>query len=481
MKISIGQINIHPGQLSYNYNSMLLMVKKAIKNNCDLIVFPAYCVSGLTIGSNWKNNSFVADIEGYNQKVIALSSNIDILFGSIKKIHDELYPVAYYASNSQLIKNNMGLEYCIKDKAEKNDVLYEKSFFKFGIGKNYYMIDNQKVGVVLTNEYETMDNCDLTINLAYHPYLNIQSKKPKGNLIYVNAVGCVNVNQCIYSLKGNSLYCADSKIINELDSLNEQQVIIDEKNDSKRASNFDILVNMIKEYDHQVYHKEDMYVINYDGSKEAYLNLLLMLKAIDNQRIVVYNFSNHRVPFSCRFIDFNESDMNYRSYLLQKSNKIIVSNSTMVDLGLNNFEYGHLCPLASLKKSDVDVLVSKDIKFEIKEYFIKNEYHEYFLNNYLEDDNFVINLMKMYLNGLIKRSEIGHCLNDYHLDEKDVFIDDLLECLKRINLAKERIGLAGKLLCLNKKTLWFDQIKSVGYFDQTTEFGKLLEEIKRMG
>lgn len=111
IRIYTSQLKVIPGQIRENFSRMEKEIGCARENNADIVVFPELCVSGYLIGDLWDQPSFLSELKRYNEKLIADSSSMTIIWGSAavdaEKINTDgrvrKYNAAFVASGGRLL------------------------------------------------------------------------------------------------------------------------------------------------------------------------------------------------------------------------------------------------------------------------------------------------------------------------------------------------------------------------------------------
>lgn len=85
MKIAYVQMEIVAGKPAVNAEKILNFVEQAKKNNVDLLIFPDCCLSGKFAGNNFEKKTFLETCENFGEKIVAASSNMEIIFGNVGK------------------------------------------------------------------------------------------------------------------------------------------------------------------------------------------------------------------------------------------------------------------------------------------------------------------------------------------------------------------------------------------------------------
>ena len=76
-------MNVIPGKPETNFETIKTSVAEAVAKHAELVVFPSFCLSGAMAGDLFLQQSFREKCNKFGEKIIALSKNIDIIFGNI--------------------------------------------------------------------------------------------------------------------------------------------------------------------------------------------------------------------------------------------------------------------------------------------------------------------------------------------------------------------------------------------------------------
>ncbi len=263
MKIAIAQIRVISANCRENFARMKNQVEIAKNNQINLIIFPEMVLPGYFNGDTWEQSSFLKECEFYHHEIAQLSSEIDIIFGSIgldwsKKNEDgrvRKYNAVYCASQGKFIINKktsypfwikslmpnyrefddsrhfFDLRKLAQEMSCKPTDLYEPLLCNFQ-GKTV------RIGVTVcedgwSHEYHFAPfeafskkfKHDFFINLSASPFTKEKrpkrvklfssiSKKINTPIFYVNCVGVQNVGKTVYGFDGSS--CFYSKDGNEI-------------------------------------------------------------------------------------------------------------------------------------------------------------------------------------------------------------------------------------------------------------------------
>ncbi|MDY0216478.1 MAG: nitrilase-related carbon-nitrogen hydrolase, partial [Bacteroidales bacterium] len=86
MKITIAQNSFNKADLKYNTEKISSIVRLAIENKSQLVVFPELALTGGYIGTLVNYSSFWQDLDYYLSQITPLSSKISILMGSYSRV-----------------------------------------------------------------------------------------------------------------------------------------------------------------------------------------------------------------------------------------------------------------------------------------------------------------------------------------------------------------------------------------------------------
>ncbi len=115
IRIAFGQIQVHPGEPTRNFQSMMHAIDYAKAVSTDILIFPELCLSGYMVGDLWDQMPFVKDCLHYGAELVkaTANTNLTIIFGNVG-IDESLcnldgslrkYNALYVASNGKLVSN----------------------------------------------------------------------------------------------------------------------------------------------------------------------------------------------------------------------------------------------------------------------------------------------------------------------------------------------------------------------------------------
>ena len=83
MKIALISMEVIPGRPDLNAAAMAERIREAKDAHAELALFPALSLSGLFLGSVWKQPSFVRDCAAYAEEIAAAADGITVIFGNV--------------------------------------------------------------------------------------------------------------------------------------------------------------------------------------------------------------------------------------------------------------------------------------------------------------------------------------------------------------------------------------------------------------
>lgn len=300
MKIAIGQIAVQPGKMKENFEKIRMMVSKALIEKADLVVFPALCLSGECMLDRWMEDDFVDEVLSYNEKVAALSQNIDILFGSVFRNHSLLFSAGYMCHQGQYVTADNGMTCAVKSEPSSFRGYQEENWFAFGGGQQSFTMEYDgrqwQIGVCISEDMVTRGDCDLQIVLANKPFLIDERKNFRGKLLFVNAAGGQNVGSNMFVMAGNSGYYADGKKLWGCDDDFSEQFVCEELETVKPVKDnphrlLDAICTGVREFDAQVFNGGVKWIIGLSGGIDSSVSAAVLVRALGAERVVGYNLA----------------------------------------------------------------------------------------------------------------------------------------------------------------------------------------------
>ncbi len=85
LKISLAQINPVVGDFSYNSGKIIRQAEEAVKQGCDLVIFPELALCGYPPQDLLERDSFISDLEKAMQKLVADIQGICVICGTVER------------------------------------------------------------------------------------------------------------------------------------------------------------------------------------------------------------------------------------------------------------------------------------------------------------------------------------------------------------------------------------------------------------
>lgn len=275
MKILIAQMEVVPGNPEKNFSTVKNFVEEGVRRKADLVVFPEMCIPGYLLADLWEEASFVDRCVQINDAIRNLSSEIDILFGSVAKEDESgengrslLYNAAFYASKGEFktlvhagkIQKKFLPKTLLPSYREFEEPRYFSDLRKLaqtaGVPVSEILepliVGGIRLGITICEDgwdslykikpfeilRQKMSPGDLLVNISCSPYtqgkdrardrvFGAHASKAKIPLLYVNAVGSQNNGKNIYAFEGDSsVYDASGKSTFSLPIFEEHATLV---------------------------------------------------------------------------------------------------------------------------------------------------------------------------------------------------------------------------------------------------------------
>ena len=253
LKIASAQMEIHPGRPAVNTENMLRRIEEAKAAHADIIIFPEMAIPGYLLGDTWEQNAFLRDCETCADDIIAASTDIAVIFGSVaidwtKKNNDgrpRKYNACFIANEGRLCHPEATpypfvIKTLMPNYREFDDTRHFFSLQKLAreLGTTPRSLlspvslkirsKRWKIGCLLcedgwSDNYEMSPmallkeygGIDLYINISSSPFtlgkrekrhrlFSAEAKEAGAPLIYVNNVGLQNNGKTVYTFDGSS-------------------------------------------------------------------------------------------------------------------------------------------------------------------------------------------------------------------------------------------------------------------------------------
>ncbi|MBR6012306.1 MAG: NAD(+) synthase [Selenomonadaceae bacterium] len=121
MKIAYVQMEVTAAKPEVNAERILKFIDFAKERKSELVIFPAFCISGTFAGNNFEKKSFLDDCEFFSKKIVSASSDIKIIFGGIDKTFvAENGRIIFETASNKIFSSEFGCKenFCVKLSAE---------------------------------------------------------------------------------------------------------------------------------------------------------------------------------------------------------------------------------------------------------------------------------------------------------------------------------------------------------------------------
>ena len=285
MKTALVTMNVKQGKCEENFVFMKERIEEAIANDVDLIVFPQNAVSGYLLGDRWLEDAWCRYVDSFNDKLIALSEDIAIVWGNIRYRNHRRFNSAFFAYKG---KTHMRVKH-----NECHPYFDDTHYFEENTINAAIEFHDM---VLALNFHDELQLADLNINIDAHPYDMDEQKHYSGNVLYVNAVGMQNCGKSVMIMQGGSYVHLDQMCIYHAPYFKHTMDIIQLEN-RKPCTPYtpnvvDALVCGIQSFDEQVFGGKQPWIIGLSGGLDSSVNAALLAYALGNERIYGFNMAS---------------------------------------------------------------------------------------------------------------------------------------------------------------------------------------------
>lgn len=275
MRIALGQSRIISNNPKENYENIKFFIEDLIDQNVDLLIFGELSLPGIFVNKRNLTQDYIEEVLSYNEKIIALSKDIDIIFGTYE-YDDNLFNAAIYASKGKRV-----------DSARKSNLdvsIYEDQVFK-AESKEF------KIKIVDEEYTVSLDNHDtkhvyITNNVYAHdiPLVHLD------NSIMVSGVGIYNDGKQVHGLQGNS-YMMYHGHLTEANNVFEEEILVQDTThliEFLNVPNDDILPNVlpiIEMFDQEHLSFKPTWIVGVSGGLDSSVSLALLTLALGEDRV----------------------------------------------------------------------------------------------------------------------------------------------------------------------------------------------------
>lgn len=398
INFAIAQMEVFPGHPDLNVNKIIKETENAKKHKIDVIIFPEMAVPGYMLGDEWENDSFIKDLMTYNEKILAASKDIAVVWGNVwadfsKKGEDgrtRKYNAVHVAQNEKWINNGVFEGHTYKTLMPKyrefDDERHFYSMAKLAVEQGKSLdellrpfpieIEGKKVmlGAILcedmwcddytANPTKTLvkNGAEVVVNLSSSPWTwrkndkrhrvvkSLLSKDPVP-FIYNNNVGIQNNGKNIFLFDGGTtVYNSDGSIVLTTNAYEEKTVEINigsgkqkevelpalsEEKDTEELYNG--LVYGIRKFFDGIKNKK--VVIGLSGGIDSAVSACLLVDALGNNNVHAINmpskFNSEITKTAAKELAANLG-IDYRVISIQDSVDLTVKKLREADLEVTN-------------------------------------------------------------------------------------------------------------------------------------------------
>lgn len=284
MLVAVVTMNIKQGKCEDNFSFMESTIKQAIRDHADMIVFPQNAISGYLLGDRWLEDAWCTYVDSFNEKIIALSDEIAIVWGNIKYRNQRRFNASFFAYQG---KTHMRVK-----KNEQHAYMRDEMYFEDNDINGIIEFQNL---ILALNFHEEIQLTDLNINIDACPYDMDEKPMIRGNTIYANAVGVQNAGKNIMVMQGGSCVRTQRKTIYQAEYFSEAYALVDLKSEQiakeQQPHVVDALVCGIRHFDEQVFGAKVPWIVGLSGGLDSSVTSALLSYSLGNERVYGFNMA----------------------------------------------------------------------------------------------------------------------------------------------------------------------------------------------
>lgn len=351
LNIALAEMDVIAGQPERNFATIERMVDEAKSAGAHLIVFPEMCVGGYFLSDRWTDDDFVSNLELFNDRILALSDGIGIVFGNVTTSYfDEVHPgkdgrktrynTALFAQNGHWVKRTIAdapSGRYVKTLQPNYRMFDDERYFTSSTEDAAYVCagcfpdrylapfifetagETYRVGLEICEDmwsrdyafdatsYYAQAGCDFIINISSSPWTMGKDSARDRRLaehathnesippfVYVNAVGMQNSGKNILSFDGDSaVYDNEGIAIWRARGDFEEQLfmakLVGDPQERKpyESKVIDALSKTLRRFDEQIFPWHPKWIVGLSGGIDSSVTACLLAQALDAPERIV--------------------------------------------------------------------------------------------------------------------------------------------------------------------------------------------------
>ena len=172
MKVAIVNMRVRQGKCEANFAWMKQKIEEAKAEQADLIVFPQNAISGYLLGDQWLDDAWCRYVDSFNEKLIALSEDIAIVWGNIRYRNHRRFNAAFFAWQKQThmrVKRNSQAPYAedaryFEENSINAAIEFQDKVLALNFGKELQLAD---ININLDHAIYDMDDTTTLLSLIH--------------------------------------------------------------------------------------------------------------------------------------------------------------------------------------------------------------------------------------------------------------------------------------------------------------------------
>lgn len=337
MKIHLAKTFFRVGDMNFNYNKIIEIYDKSVKENCDLLIFSEMSMVGFPAYDLVLNSEFIKKSDEYVEKIVDYTKGkkTRILLGCpyfIKGyVKDEVINKPELFNSMVLIDDGYIDAVTSKTSISKNNLFDEYKYFDKEVTLNKIEYENDNFDVLIADDimenrnilYIKERDTDFIVCVDTEIRKNIEAKKKQlvkiakwtnKNIIYLNNLG--------YDIKREYSFLGESFVVNNIGELIYEDTAINE--------------NIIKLETSVVNGK---IVINFAGADVSEKNFINIIAENYNSKTIIYEITketNMNFEKNVKLITFNKDLIKKDVEFIDLKDYININKIQTVDECLKN-------------------------------------------------------------------------------------------------------------------------------------------------
>lgn len=284
MKVAFVTMEVKGGHNEANFAYIKQQIDRAKQDHADLILFPQNCISGVYGGEHFKDADYCRYLDGFNERISALSDDIAIVWGNIKYRGGKLFNCAFFAYQKEIYMR-------VKEK-QTTAFVSDEAFASSPIHRAIHF-HGMTMQLNFGNEIKDVD---WNINIDARPFDIHEALSLSGNVFYVNAAGMQNEGKKVVMMEGGSAICYQGDCLWQMPYGDDGYHLADtDKKEIQKwqpRSLLKLISKAIQGFDRQLLGGKSKWIVGLSGGLDSSVSAALLTYALGKDRLIGYGMSS---------------------------------------------------------------------------------------------------------------------------------------------------------------------------------------------